>query len=338
MLEGILWAVGAGVMLGLYALPEKYTKGYSYENTWFLFFLIALVVLPLATAYGLINNFSDILMSLPADVVTVMIAISFLWGVGVQLWSKAINYIGVSLGFSIFIGAVIIIGSVLPFIVDGLPPRNSLVLIMSGLAIILVGIVANGRAGILRKEQVEYKNVVEQLSSGKTVRGILIALVGGLFATGFSFANAVGVKPITEAVVAQGNPEWMSAIAIMFVIYLSGALYVIPYFVIQLCRNNSWSRFRSSYFGKNLGLTFVMAFFNYTASASFAYAAFTLGNSGNTVGYAIYNTVSVLLAVLGGILAGEWNKSSLKAQTMLCVALFAMILGVIFIALGNSAA
>ena len=81
-----------------------------------------------------------------------------------------------------------------------------------------------------------------------------------------------------------------------------------------------------------------MAFFNYTASASFAYAAFTLGNSGNTVGYAIYNTVSVLLAVLGGILAGEWNKSSLKAQTMLCVALFAMILGVIFIALGNSAA
>ena len=323
MLEGILWAVGAGVMLGLYALPEKYTKGYSYENTWFLFFLIALVVLPLATAYGLINNFSDILMSLPADVVTVMIATSFLWGVGVQLWSKAINYIGVSLGFSIFIGAVIIIGSVLPFIVGGLPPRNSLVLIMSGLAIILVGIVANGRAGILRKEQVEYKNVVEQLSSGKTVRGILIALVGGLFATGFSFANAVGVKPITEAVVAQGNPEWMSAIAIMFVIYLSGALYVIPYFVIQLCRNNSWSRFRSSYFGKNLGLTF---------------AAFTLGNSGNTVGYAIYNTVSVLLAVLGGILAGEWNKSSLKAQTMLCVALFAMILGVIFIALGNSAA
>ena len=67
MLEGILWAVGAGVMLGLYALPEKYTKGYSYENTWFLFFLIALVVLPLATAYGLINNFSDILMSLPAE-------------------------------------------------------------------------------------------------------------------------------------------------------------------------------------------------------------------------------------------------------------------------------
>lgn len=38
MINGILWAVGAGIMLGLYALPEKYIKGYKYENTWFLFF------------------------------------------------------------------------------------------------------------------------------------------------------------------------------------------------------------------------------------------------------------------------------------------------------------
>lgn len=41
MINGILWAVGAGIMLGLYALPEKYIKGYKYENTWFLFFFLA---------------------------------------------------------------------------------------------------------------------------------------------------------------------------------------------------------------------------------------------------------------------------------------------------------
>ena len=34
MIEGIIWAISAGLLLGLYALPEKYTKGFEYENTW----------------------------------------------------------------------------------------------------------------------------------------------------------------------------------------------------------------------------------------------------------------------------------------------------------------
>ena len=39
MTEGVLWAIFAGLMLGLYALPEKFTKDFKYENTWSLFFL-----------------------------------------------------------------------------------------------------------------------------------------------------------------------------------------------------------------------------------------------------------------------------------------------------------
>ena len=34
MLIGILWALLAGLMLGLYALPAKYTKDFREENTW----------------------------------------------------------------------------------------------------------------------------------------------------------------------------------------------------------------------------------------------------------------------------------------------------------------
>lgn len=336
MIEGILWAIGAGVMLGLYALPEKYMKGYNYENTWSLFFIINLIFFPIVSGFCLINDFPTILSSLSSDVILVMIITAFLWGLGVQLWSKAINYIGVSLGFSIFIGAVIMIGSLLPFIVDGLPTENSLILIMAGLAVILIGIAANGRAGVLRREKIEHKEKLEQLSSGKTIRGIFIALVGGLFATGFSLANAVGVKPITEAVVAQGNPEWKSAIAIMFIIYLSGAIYVIPYFIYQLTKNKSWGSFKSAYMTRNVVLAFIMAFLNYSASVTFAYAAFTLGNMGNTVGYAIYNTVSVLLAVIGGLIAKEWKGVTKMTNFMLYLALSAMIIGVILIACGNS--
>lgn len=200
-----------------------------------------------------------------------------------------------------------------------------------------MGIFANGRAGILRKEAEEQKEHMEELEAGKVARGIIIALVGGLFATGFSLANAVGVAPITKSVVAQGNPEWMSSIAIMFIIYLSGAIYVLPYFIWQLTAKKCWGNFTTIPFKNNFMLICIMAIFNFAASAIFAYAAYNLGDNGNTVGYAIYNTASVLLAVLGGLFAKEWSSAPAKARLYLYTALVAMIIGVVLIAMGNGA-
>ncbi len=337
MLEGIMWALVAGIVLGLYALPEKFVKNYNYENTWSLFFFMALLVFPVIVAFPLIKDFSSILSSIPSDTLMVMMAASFLWGVGMQMWSKAITYIGVSLGFSIFIGTVIMIGSLLPFFVVGLPSANALTYILIGLLIIMLGIVANGRAGILRKESEEHKEHMEQLDSGKVVRGIIIALIGGVLATGFSLASTVGAAPITSAVVAAGNPEWLGSIAVMFVVYTSGAIYVLPYFAIQLTKNKLWGNFSAPSCAKNFGLISIMAACNFSASGFFAYSAFTLGANGNTVGYAIFNTASVLMAVIGGLLAREWAGAPSKAKLYLYAALGAMVVGVVLIAMGNSA-
>lgn len=336
MFTGIIWAVLAGTMLGLYALPEKYVKGYKYENTWSVFFFFALIVFPMILGFGLIDHFGEILSDIPSNILLIMMLTSFFWGVGVQLWSKAINYIGVSLGFSIFIGVVIIIGSLLPFIVDEVPDTDALTMIIIGLLVILLGLIINGRAGVVRQEVSQKNEHVEQLSHGKTLKGIFIALVGGIFATGFSLANAVGSSKITELTVAAGNPQWKSSIAIMFIVYVSGAIYVLPYFVIKLTKNKTWKEFKGHHLGYNLCLTGLMGFMNFIASVLFAYAAFSLGKQGNTVGYAIYNTVSVLFAVIGGLVAKEWVDASLKARRLLYLASIIMVLGVIIISYGNS--
>lgn len=47
MVAGILLAVFAGIILGFYALPEKFTKDYAFENTWGMFFLTSMVIFPL---------------------------------------------------------------------------------------------------------------------------------------------------------------------------------------------------------------------------------------------------------------------------------------------------
>lgn len=340
MTEGVLWAIFAGLMLGLYALPEKFTKGFKYENTWSLFFLLTMFVVPIIASITLIDGFSEIFGNMPTDIWIKMGLASFLWGIGVMMWSKAINHIGLSLGFSIFIGTVILIGSLLPFIVDGLPPNNVLMVILLGILVVLLGIILNGKAGLTReKDEAKLEdNQQGNTEKGSMTTGILIAVIGGLLATGFSYANAVGRPYLHEASVAQGNADWITAVAIMFPIFISGGIVMTAYFLWQLNKKKAWGDFKTPSFGKNIILILIMAVFHYAASAIFAFAASKLGVSGNTVGYAIFNTASVATAIVSGIITLEWVKASPKARNILYTGLACMIFGIVVIAYGNALA
>lgn len=337
MTAGILWAIFAGLTLGLYALPEKFTKDFKYENTWSLFFLLTMFVVPIIASLSLIDGFSEVFGSLPNDILLKMALASFLWGAGVMMWGKAINFIGLSLGFSLFIGTVILVGSLLPFLVDGLPPVKALLVILLGLLIVLVGIVANGRAGLIReKNELEEKSETGDVEQKSTGVGILIAIGGGLLATGFSYANAVGRPVLHQASQQVGNADWITAVAVMFPIFISGGIAMTAYFIWQLSAKNAWKNFSTPHFSKNLGLVLIMAVFHYAASALFAYAAFRLGEAGNTVGYAIFNTASVATAIVSGLITGEWANASAKARRLLYLGLGCMVVGIILIAIGNS--
>lgn len=336
MIEGIILAIGAGLMLGLYALPEKFTKDFKFENTWGLFFMLTMFLVPIIASFTLINDFQGVFAAVPTDILLKMAGASVLWGIGVMMWGKAINHIGLSLGFSLFIGTVILVGSILPFLVDDLPPQNTFLTILAGLAVVLLGVLFNGKAGLTREKDEAKTNNNE--GKGSMVTGILIAVIGGLLATGFSYANAVGRPFIHEACQAAGNAEWITAIGVMFPIFISGGIVMAAYFAWQLSAKNAWADFKTPNFSKNFILILVMAIFHYAASAIFAFAAFKLGEIGNTVGYAIFNTACVATAIVSGIVTKEWINASSKAKNYLYLSLACMIVGIIIIAVGNGIA
>lgn len=334
MIEGVLLAIFAGLMLGLYALPEKFTKDFKYENTWSLFFLLTMFMVPIIASITLINGFGDIFGNMPTDIWIKMGLTSFLWGIGVMMWSKAINHIGLSLGFSLFIGTIILVGSLLPYIEEGLPETNVLTTILIGLAVVLVGIFANGKAGLIREKD-EATSTEKKEGKGSMVTGILIAVVGGLLATGFSYANAAGRPYLHQASQAAGNAEWVTAVAVMFPIFISGGIVMTAYFLWQLSQKKAWGEFKTPAFSKNFMLILIMAVFHYAASALFAFAAYKLGESGNTVGYAIFNTSCVVTAIMSGIITKEWVKASNKARRFLYFGLSCMVIGIVIVAYGN---
>jgi hypothetical protein len=337
MIEGIFWAVFAGIILGFYALPEKYTKGYAFENTWGMFFFTAMIVFPFLASAIFIQGAVEVYSSLTGPVFLKMFISSFLWGIGMMMWGKAINHIGLSLGFSLFIGTIILVGPLLPFLEDGLPETKVLIPILIGILIVLVGVIFNGKAGMAKTGD-DAGADSQKMSSSSMATGIAIAVIGGLLATGFSYANAAGRPLLQAASNAQGNAEWIAGIAVMSIIYFVGGLVTVSYSGWQLSKKKNWSGFKTRHFGKNTLLTTLMAIFNFGASISFALSAFKLGAAGNTVGYAIFNTISVAVAAVSGLITGEWSDAPKRARTYLYIGIAGMIGGVVIIAWANSLA
>lgn len=353
MVIGIAAAIVAGTMLGLYALPGKYTTDFEEENKWSLFFLLTMFAVPLIATFGLMKGVGEIYSGLDSGILMTMVVASVLWGIGVMMWGKAIDYIGLSLGFSIFIGTVILIGSVLPWGIaiagdKPLPASASMIAIVIGLAIVLLGVLSNGRAGLTREaDEARLKTGSEQqggvVADDATIPpqrsyaiGIAIAVIGGLLATGFNVAFTYGAGPLGDLVAAQKNPGWMTAMAVMLPVFLSGGVVMTLYFLFQLSQKKAWGKFKTPAFGKNFILILVMAIFHYAASAMYAFAADALGDNGPVVVYAIFNTTCLIVAVLSGILTGEWTNASPRAKKFLYTGMACMVIGVLVIAVGQS--
>ena len=343
MIEGIIWALISGLMLGLYALPAKFTKGFQEENTWGLFFIQTMFLVPILASLFLVKGLGDIYATPEVKaVLPTMIISAALWGTGVMMWGKAIHHIGLSLGFSLFIGTVILVGSVLPIgiaiaqngLSEGLPPTSILVLILIGIAVVLAGVIFNGKAGLLREADEAKDTEDEDSSQGEKksmAAGIAIAVLGGLLATGFNVAFTVGGAPIGAAVVAAGNPAWMVSLGVMLVVFLSGGVVMGSYFAWQITKKKAWGSFKTPSFALNAVLIFVMAFFHYAASVGYGYGA-SLFELGPVVVYAIFNTTCLVVAVVSGLVTKEWVQASAAARKSLYVGLGSMVLGVAILA------
>ena len=119
-----------GTHAGFIRATRKIHQGFQIRKYLGTIFYVDNVCSPLVASFALIKDFGQVFSSVSSDVLVKMAIASLLWGTGVMMWGKAINHIGLSLGFSLFIGTVILVGSILPFLVDGLPENNAFLTIM----------------------------------------------------------------------------------------------------------------------------------------------------------------------------------------------------------------
>lgn len=320
---GLLLAILGGFTTGTFAIFLKYMSPLKWENFWGLYVFVSLILAPVIFASFVIPDFFRILSIIPFNLMLVPMIFGAIWGIGNILFGLSLVRIGLALTYTIVLGLVILIGTVLPIFINNTQvSQHSVVFLVLGLPITLLGVILSGYAGIVR-------DGLEKLDASLKL-GILIAILSGITSSMLNI-GFVSAREITKIIQAEGISATNASSLIWVIVLFSGFLVNIGYVIYLLIRKKTMILYRKITL-KIILAVFIAGVFWYSGTALFGFAANMLGSLGPSVGWAIFISLSVVVSNMWSIKFGEWKKSS-KALNIQIKSLVLIVLGVISIAI-----
>jgi L-rhamnose-H+ transport protein len=103
----------AGAANATFGVPMKYVRRWEWENTWAVWSLLALVVLPVVLAFASVPSLPAVYRRAGFQTTGIVFLLGAGWGLAQVLFGKAMHAIGIGLTFSIVLGLSAAAGSVL---------------------------------------------------------------------------------------------------------------------------------------------------------------------------------------------------------------------------------
>ncbi len=339
-LMGIGWAMLGAVFLGTFALPSKYIKNYAWENTWGAFFLFAMFVVPVGFAALVVKDLWAGYAGVSGTVIFGVLALSFLWGCGFCCWGYGLARLGLSIGYSLTMGTMALVGSMVPFFLGNAAMATKVpgMIVIGGILVCILGVGINGYAGLQREKSMAAARKEQNQPPRNVPLGIFICVLAGVLSSGLNIAFHVGnnVGGIAAKSEALGNPAWLASLSTWTLVFLGGMISSVGYSVILLTKNRSWKGFATAGSGLNLFLALLMAVGHFACIFFYGIGGWVLGALGTSVGFAIFQSGSLLLGNGLGVFTGEWKGSSAASRRWLMIGLAVLILGIVIVSYGNA--
>lgn len=319
---GIALTLFAGLMSGNCMLPMKFSKSWRWENTWLVFSVVSLIILPWALALVLVGHLFAVYRGLSLVDVAVPFFFGAGWGIAQVLFGISVRRLGLGLAYAIIVGLGTVLGTLVPLLVQhgSQVGRHALVEIFAGVAAMAAGIALSAWAGQIR-ERHDHPSF-EDSGINRYGGAVLLTIICGLMAPMLNFSFAFG-QQIAERAVSLGNSAPRAAYAVWPVGLLGGFLPNILYSLYLLQRNRSWGVFcrtsADALLPTYMGALWMGAFALYGMSAAY------LGPLGTSVGWGLFQIFMILTATLSGVLTGEWSRASRKAKLLLAPGLLCLI-------------
>jgi L-rhamnose-H+ transport protein len=318
---GIALIFVAGLMAGDCMLPLKFSRNWRWENTWLIFSLVSLVVLPWALALVLVNHLFQAYNSLAAAQFVAPILFGAGWGIAQVLFGISIQRLGLALAYAIVVGLGTLLGTLVPLFVQHRAQvgRALLIPILAGIVIMLIGITLSAWAGQIREHRQEAVAPSRPLRRYRAA--VLMAVLCGFLAPMLNYSFAFG-QDIAVAAVRLGNPEIRAAYAVWPIGLAGGLLPNIGYSIYLLRRNRTGALFQFKF--PDMFWAILMAILWMGAFALYGMSATYLGRFGTSIGWGLFQIFMIMAATLSGVFTGEWTLAPRFARVLLVLSIICL--------------
>lgn len=340
---GLVLAVLAGAINGLFALPMKINRRWAWENNWLPFSLLSLVIFPWLIAF---LSVPDLKLAF-STVVPGHLVLASVWGVAIYsgslMFGISLAYIGTSLSFALLVGSMSVVGVFLPIALFN--PQTLATsggkLIVAGVVSLLATLILSVKAGRLKEKAQGGLNTtgIGDQAKKPALTGMVLAIAGGVLSGFLSLGmNMQWAVSIRNAAIQFGKASPSSATnAVLALVLLGGAIPNVAYCLYLLQKHNTLNRYwrpLSSTYSLMILVTGVM----YSGSVALwgvAISESMLGKLGPSIGWALFIGSMVISSNIGGFVTGEWKNAGKQPVRIMGCSLLLMIIAMVLIGYGN---
>ena len=336
----MFWAIFTafgGMMQGSFAFPMRFTKKWQWENTWTMWSFWTLIVLPWSFAYATIPNLIGLYKEVEPCVLIFICAMGVLWGFGAICTGVGIDLLGMGMGFSLVVGLVLSIGSILPLLTTGqdLMAKSSLVLI-AGVATMLVGITINAIAACKRENDINNGNdEINGKNTKKLIAGIAVCLIAGVASPMLNMAFVKG-EVLREMAVEAGASFTNSPNTIWPIALSGGFISNFIYCAFLINKNKTLANFTAKGTKIYYLYTLIMGMLWGGGIVIYGMGTANLGELGPSVGWAIFFGLAIAWANVLGVISGEWKSAHKNTFITMLFGLFLLIIGIGLVGWANT--
>ena len=310
---GLVMLLVAGVANASFTLPMKFARKWAWENTWLVYSIFALLVLPPAVTFLTVPDLDLTYGEVGKRVVAMIATCGFGWGFAQVFFGLAVEAIGIALSFSIILGLAAAVGSIIPLV--RLHPEkifsNVGIGVLVGVALVIAGVTVSAIAGRRRE-----RAMGQEAEEGEMTRGLIFAILSGLGAALVNFGLAFG-GPLLEAAQRNGASQVWAPNIVWLPLMLAGSIPNILYCLYLLKDNGTFSRFGESGSFSHWFLELAMAAFWFGSTSLYGISTQKLGSWGTILGWPLFMSLIVITATVLGVVTGEWKgagKGPLRIQ------------------------
>lgn len=327
---GLIIVTLAGILQGSFFMPMTYTKKWEWEHNWFAFSLLGMLIVNWIIAYFTIDNIFSIISQIPSRLLLTVLFFGLCWGIGAILFGKAMDLLGMALGYPVIMGINAAAGTIIPALIfsPGIFLQNKGIFIIAGSLITVVGIIICTKASTQKiKDESSSKSKFSSL-------GLILAIIAG-FTSCLPNIGAAFSKDITVIALHSGVNKVLAGNVVWSLFFTMGALANMGYCLYLVIRNKTEKEFVNSHKRQNWLLILSMSAMWIGSFYFYGFGSTILGNLGLIVGWPLMVSLSIVVGNLWGIYRGEWKGASSSSKSLLNVGMLVLVVSIVIIAFSN---